>query len=263
MSQHTGRAALARHAAVAGGDVAADLFRTGVAVERKSEKTDVVTEADRAAQRRVAELIAEQHPDETLVGEEADALKEIPDGTAWIVDPIDGTNNYVRELPTWATAVACVVDGEPVAAANALPALGDVYTADGDAAYRNGHEIAVTETTDPEQAVVVPTVWWSRGRRDEYGRACEAIVQRFADLRRPGSAQAALAELAAGSVEGVVTNVETNPWDTVAGVHLVRQAGGRVTDIEGNRWRHDSRGLVASNGHLHDEVLAAAQAIDG
>jgi myo-inositol-1(or 4)-monophosphatase len=100
-------------------------------------------------------------------------------------------------------------------------------------------------------------------RRDEYARACEAIVERFADLRRPGSAQAALAELAAGSVEGVVTNVDTNPWDTVAGVHLVRQAGGRVTDLEGNRWRHDSRGLVASNGHLHDEVLAAAQAIDG
>ena len=165
MSQHTGRAALARHAAVAGGDVAVDLFRTGVAVERKSEKTDVVTEADRAAQRRVAELLAEEHPDETLVGEEEDALKEIPDGTAWVVDPIDGTNNYVRELPTWATAVACVVDGEPVAAANALPALGDVYTADGDAAYRNGHEIAVTETTDPEPTVVVPPVSWSRGLR--------------------------------------------------------------------------------------------------
>ena len=263
MTEHTGRAALARHAAVAGGEVAAELFRTGVAVENKTGKTDVVTEADRAAQRRVAELVAAEHPDEALVGEEEDALKAVPDGTAWIVDPIDGTNNYVRELPTWATAVACVVDGEPVAAANALPALEDVYTADDDAAYRNGHEVTVADTTDPEQAVVVPTVWWPMDRRDEYARACEAIVERFADLRRPGSAQAALAELAAGSVEGVVTNVDTNPWDTVAGVHLVRQAGGRVTDLEGNRWRHDSRGLVASNGHLHDEVLAAAQAIDG
>jgi len=61
----------------------------------------------------------------------------------------------------------------------------------------------------------------------------------------------------------VITNVRCNPWDTVAGVHLVRAAGGTVTDLEGNRWRHDSRGLVASNGALHDEVLAAAREIDG
>jgi myo-inositol-1(or 4)-monophosphatase len=263
MSQRTGRAALARHAAVAGGEVAAELFRTDVAVETKSRKTDVVTEADRAAQRRVEEIIAAEYPDEALVGEEEDALKTIPDGTAWIVDPIDGTNNYVRELRTWATAVACVEDGEPVAAANALPALDDVYTADDDGTYRNGHEVSVAETTDPERAAVVPTVWWPMDRRDEYARACEAIVERFADLRRPGSAQAALAELAAGSTAGVITNVQTNPWDTIAGVHLVRQAGGRVTDLEGARWRHNSRGLVASNGHLHDDVLAAARTIDG
>ncbi len=264
MSHHrTARAALARHAAVEGGEVAAELFRTGVAVDTKGEKTDVVTEADRAAQRRVADTIAEEFPDEPLVGEEGDALKAIPEtGTAWIVDPIDGTNNYVRDLPTWATAVACVVDGETVAAANALPALSDVYAADDEAAYRNGHEVSVAETADPERATVIPTIWWGRERRDEYAAACAAIVERFADLRRPGSAQGALAMLAAGSVEGVVTNVRTNPWDTVAGVHLVRQAGGRVTDLAGERWRHDSRGLVASNGPLHDEMLATARSID-
>jgi myo-inositol-1(or 4)-monophosphatase len=264
MSQHrTARAAVARHAAAKGGDVAADLFRTGVAVETKTEKTDVVTEADRAAQRRVADTIAEEFPEERVVGEEGDALKAIPEsGVAWVIDPIDGTNNYVRELPTWATAVACVVDGEPVAGANALPALGDIYTADDEATYRNGHEVQVADTADPERATVVPTIWWDHGHRDEYARACEAIVQRFADLRRPGCAQGALGMLAAGSVEGVITNVQTNPWDTVAGVHLVRQAGGTVTDLQGDRWYHDSRGLVASNGVLHDEVLAAAQAID-
>jgi myo-inositol-1(or 4)-monophosphatase len=68
--------------------------------------------------------------------------------------------------------------------------------------------------------------------------------------------------VAAGSLEATITNVDPNPWDTVAGVHLVRQAGGRVTDLAGDRWRHDSRGLVASNGRAHDEVLAAARAID-
>ncbi|GAB7092964.1 inositol monophosphatase [Halolamina litorea] len=265
MHEHgsTGRAALARRAAVAGGEVAAEFFRTGVAVETKNGKTDVVTEADRAAQREVEEVIHEEHREEPVVGEEGDALKSVPErGPAWVVDPIDGTNSYVRELPTWATAVACVEDGEPVAACNALPALGDVYTADGEAAYRNGAEITVSSVDDPERAAVVPTVWWEQDRRDEYARACGAIVRRFADLRRPGSAQAALAMLAAGSVEGVVTNVDTKPWDTIAGVHLVRRAGGTVTDLRGQPWHHGARGLVASNGALHEDVLAAAREID-
>lgn len=69
--------------------------------------------------------------------------------------------------------------------------------------------------------------------------------------------------VAAGSLEGTVTNVETNPWDDIAGVHLVRQAGDRVTGLDGERWTHDARGLVASNGRIHDEMLAAAREIDG
>ncbi|MBP1987606.1 inositol monophosphatase family protein [Halolamina salifodinae] len=260
----TGRAALARRAAVAGGDVAAEFFRTGVAVETKAGKTDVVTEADRAAQREVEEIIREERPAEPIVGEEGDALKAVPEtGPAWIIDPIDGTNSFVRELTTWVTSVACVVDGLPVAACNVLPALDDVYTADSEAAYRNGTEISVSTVSDPERAAVVPTVWWPRERRDEYARACEAIVRRFADLRRPGSAQAALSMVAAGAVEGVITNVHTKPWDTIAGVHLIRQAGGQVTDLRGERWHHDARGLVASNGELHEEMVAGAQEIDG
>lgn len=259
----TSRAVLARRAALAGGEVATEFFRTGVAVETKAGKTDVVTEADRVAQREVRDHIREEHPEEPIVGEEGDALKTVPDtGPAWIIDPIDGTNSYVRELATWATAVSCVVDGEPVAACTALPALSDVYTADSEAAYRNGSEISVSTVSDPERAAVVPTIWWPPDRRDEYARACEAIVTRFADLRRPGSAQAALAMVAAGSVEGVITNVQTKPWDTVAGVQLVRRAGGTVTDLRGDRWTHAARGLVVSNGELHDELLAAAQEID-
>ena len=265
MHEHaaTSRAALVHSAAVAGGEVAAEFFRTGVAVETKDGKTDVVTEADRAAQRAVETAIRAEHPEEPFVGEEGEALKQVPSaGPAWVVDPIDGTNSFVRELTTWATAVACVVDGEPVAACNVLPALDDVYTADSEAAYRNGAEISVSTVDDPERAAVVPTVWWPQDRRDEYARACEAIVSRFGDLRRPGSAQAALAMVAGGAVEGVITNVQTKPWDTIAGVHLVRQAGGTVTDLRGESWRHDACGLVVSNGELHDELLDAAQDID-
>lgn len=256
------RAAVAACAARAGARVAHDSFRTDIAVEEKGDD-DVVTEADRAAQRTVIETVRESFPDDTIVGEEAAARKTVPDeGTAWVIDPIDGTHNYVRDLRTWATAVAAVVDGEPVAAATVCPALDDVYTADGDAVYRNGDPVTVNDVSNPRKAAVDPTIWWRFDDREAYARACEAIVTRFGDMRRFGSAQAVLAMVAAGGLEATITNLRANPWDTVAGVYMVRQAGGRVTDLNGNRWRHDSTGLVASNGTLHDEVLAAARRID-
>ena len=254
------RAALARRAATAGSEVAAREYRTGIDVETKSGKTDVVTEADRETQRRVIEVIREERPDDAIVGEEEDELKAVPDeGDAWVIDPIDGTNNYVREIPIWTTSVAAVRDGEPVAATNASPALGDTYVSGPDGVEVNGDAISVSERTDPATFTVAPTFWWGFDRRDEYAAICREIVERFGDMRRFGCAQLTLAMVARGSLEGTITNVAPNPWDTVAGVHMVRRAGGTVTDLDGDRWRHDSGGLVASNGEAHDEVLAAAR----
>ncbi|MEZ3162559.1 inositol monophosphatase [Halorubrum sp. RMP-47] len=257
------RAAVAERAARAGAAVANEHFRSDIDVETKGED-DVVTEADRAAQRAVIESIREDYPDDAVVGEEEDERKTVPEsGPAWVIDPIDGTHNYVRDIRVWGTAVAAVVDGEPVASAIVCPALGDTYTADAEGAYRNGEPIAVSDVTEPRQATVDPTIWWEYDARDEYARACEAIVTRFGDMRRLGAAQVVLPTVAAGGIEGTITNVSANPWDTVAGVFAIRQAGGRVTDLDGHPWRHDSTGLVASNGALHDAVLAAANEIDG
>ncbi len=135
------RLELAERAARAGSEIAAEGFRKEFAVETKSNKTDVVTEFDRRSQRRVIEEIRDEFPDDAIVGEEEDALKEVPEeGDVWVVDPIDGTNNFVRGIPLWTTSVAAVRDGETVAAANVCPALGDVYTADANGAYLNGEE---------------------------------------------------------------------------------------------------------------------------
>ena len=260
----TSRRTVALEAARAGASVADAAFRTELVVETKASKTDVVTQADRDAQRAVFEVIEETFPDEPIVGEEADAPKTVPEsGPAWIVDPIDGTANFVRGLPLFATAVASVIDGEPVATAIVCPALDDGYRVGTGGPVRNGRPISVSTRSDPEACAVCPTLWWGQGRRGEYSRATRAIVSRFGDLRRFGSAQLELATVAAGGLDATVTNVVANPWDTVAGVHLVRAAGGTVTDLDGERWRHDSTGLVASNGAIHEEALAAANEIDG
>ncbi|WP_049927357.1 inositol monophosphatase family protein [Halopiger goleimassiliensis] len=263
MNQPTRRATVAREAAEAGAEIAGAAFRTGLDVEHKDGKTDVVTQADRDAQAAVIDVITETFPDDPIVGEEEGALKEVPEeGPAWIVDPIDGTNNYVDGSRTFGTAVAAVVDGEPVAAATVCPALSDTFRVGPEGVFLNGTPVTVSDCTDPEAATVCPTFWWDYDQRDQYAAAARELVTRFGDLRRYGCAQLELGMVATGTLEGVFTNLHANPWDTVAGVAMVREAGGTVTDLEGERWQHDSEGLVASNGAVHDEVLAAARAIE-
>ena len=250
-------------AARSGASVAADSFRSAHDVETKSSKTDVVTQVDHAAQDRVVQSITEVYPDEPIVGEEGKRAGSVPpDGTAWIVDPIDGTANYVRGIPTFCTAVAAVEDGTPTVAALVFPVQGDTYVFDGESARLNDDVVSASDRTDPHVCTVSPTLWWDRNRRDEYAKACSEIVHRFADLRRVRCAQAELAMVATGAQDATFANVPAHPWDTVAGVSLIRAAGGTVTELDGSPWRHDSESLVASNGEIHDEVLAAARAVE-
>lgn len=257
------RADIAFAAAEAGGEVAAASFRRDLTVETKANATDVVTQADRDAQQKVIATIREAYPKEPIIAEEAGEPKCLPDeGPAWVVDPIDGTTNFVVGTRSWVTSVAAVRDGDPVAAANVAPALGDIYTVTDGKLTRAGDSVSVSDEARPEAFTVAPTIWWPRNRRTEYARACREIVERFGDLRRIGSAQLALSMVAAGELEGAFTNVAANPWDTVAGAHLVRQGDGRVTNLQGERWQHDDRGFVASNGERHGDLLAAARGVD-
>lgn len=280
MTDTESRADLTARAADAGARVALESFREELTVETKTDKTDVVTQTDRDAQRRVVEAIHERYPDEPVVGEErveprstdgasgersepraeADARKEIPEeGPAWVVDPIDGTNNFVRGLRIWGTSVASVVDGEAVAAATVLPALPDTYLAGAERTTLNGDPVRVSDREDPEAFVIDPILLG-----DAVGSAgTNAIVEQFGDYRRFGCAQATLAAVADGSIEAAIATVRMHPWDTIAGAHMIRNAGGTVTDLDGEPWRHDGRGLVASNGAAHDAVLAAARRAAG
>jgi myo-inositol-1(or 4)-monophosphatase len=256
------RATAALRAALDGGSVAAD-YADDLQVETKAGRTDVVTAADRAAQARVVERLTALY-DEPVVGEEAaeGLAAAVPaTGPAWIVDPIDGTNNYVRGLPVWTTAVACVVDGRPVAAAVVRPADGSRHVAAARTS-RDGTPATTSDRTDPADCVLAPTLWWPPDDRAAFAAALGATVERVADLRRLGSAQATLAAVADGGLDGAFSDLRGEPWDTVAGVHLVRRAGGRVTDLAGEPWRHDATGLVASNGEpaVHEAALAAARA---
>lgn len=251
------RQTMATRAAREGAAVAADLFGTSLDVETKASATDYVTEADVGTQRRIVERIAEAYPDDAIVGEEGNRRDRLRAGeTAWVIDPIDGTTNYVRGIPVWATSVAALENGETVAAANCLPAVDTEYRAGTDGTTVDDDPASVSDATDLETSVVAPTLRYGREHGDAYGRLLDRLSPAVGDVRRLGSAQATLSLVAGGGVDAAVGVVPAHPWDTVAGVHLIRQAGGTVTDLSGDAWTPRSEGLVASGGGIHDDLLA-------
>ncbi|WP_370454791.1 inositol monophosphatase [Halorhabdus sp. CBA1104] len=264
MPTDTDYAPVVEQAAVTGSAVAANLFRRDIEVEYKDDtKANVVTKADRGAQAAIMDTLERLQPDATIVGEEGDAAKEVPDsGLSFVVDPLDGSYNFTRGNRLWCASVAAVEEGEPVAAASVAPALDDAYVGTPEGVRRNGEPVSVSDRTDPSGFMVAPTYFWGFDSREQFAVAARAVVERFSDLRRVGSTQLALALVAAGEIEAAITNLETNPWDTIAGAAMVEWAGGTVTDLNGDAWGPDSTGLVASNGGAHDLVLEATQEIE-
>lgn len=258
---------VAVQAARAGAKRAMASFRGDHTVEQKATKTDVVTDADRGAQRAILDKVRDNAAPDTVIAEEQATEPAVPEtGQAWIIDPIDGTHNYTRGSRLWTTSLAVLEDKTPRVAVSIAPALGDEYLGvnppDTPAqTYRNEDRVAVSDISDPRQAAVGPLIWWPFDRREEYTALTEGMLRRFADLRRLGSAQLTLARVAAGDLGGAITNITAAPWDTVAGVALVRWAGGRATDIHGDPWQPTSDGVVVSNGLLHDELLSVGEAV--
>lgn len=281
MSDVRQRAALTERAARAGGAVARDAFRGVLDVQTKAGDNDLVTEADYDAQRQVVHTITQEFDGESFVCEEAptssdsadgpgprqqagEFLDAVPEaGPCWVVDPIDGTANFTRGMRLWATAVAAIEDGETVASATYLPAVQDIYTSGPDSAMRNGESLSVSNRTDPETFSVGQIARWEADRAHRAGRLTEAICSEFGDFRRYGSMQTALSFVASGELDAAVTTEPVTPWDTLAGVHLVRSAGGTVTGLDGEPWSLDSEGLVATNSQAHDVVVdSAAPAVE-
>lgn len=267
--ESAGRSAHVERVAEAGATVALSRFRTGLDVKIKGEggvvnAGNVVTVADREAQQACLEAIEDRFPDDAVVAEEGDVPKTLPvDGTAWVVDPIDGTYNFVRGLPAWAAAVAVVEDGESVAAATSAPALDERYLVVDGSLSLNGQSVTVSDRQDPEAFAVAYAVIPEFGDREAYAAGVADLVAQFGETRRIGSLQMALSRVAAGAMEAVVTPQSIDPWDSVGGVHMVRAAGGVVTDLDGNSWTPDSRGLVASNGVAHEKLLAITRRMAG
>jgi myo-inositol-1(or 4)-monophosphatase len=209
----------------------------GVAVT-KSSPTDVVTVMDQRSEKLIVEGILAERPDDGLLGEEG-ASRAGTSGVRWVIDPIDGTVNYLYEIPMWCVSIGVEIDGETVAGVVEVPMLGETFTAlRGHGAWRDGETIRAYSAQSEgapvplERALVATGFGYSARRRAEQGAIVADLLPRVRDIRRGGSAAIDLCSVACGRVDGYFER-GTNPWDIAAGGLIVQEAGGRLGGLRG------------------------------
>jgi myo-inositol-1(or 4)-monophosphatase len=240
---------VALQAASAAGEVLRGGF-AGEQVVRYKGEVDLVTEVDERAERMIKEVLLEAFPAYGMLAEEGGALTGEEDAR-WIVDPLDGTTNYAHGLPIFAVSIALEKAGEVVLGVVHDPMRGETYVAErGGGATLNAEPIRVSDTDEPIRALIATGFPYDRAEMPE----ALDLFGRFAALsrgmRRLGSTALDLCYVAAGRLDGYYER-GIWPWDLAAGVLILGEAGGKVTDYRGGALDLGGREIVASNGHLH------------
>jgi myo-inositol-1(or 4)-monophosphatase len=243
---------LAVRAARAAGDVLMSWYgRDPQGLAQKTSATDPVSDADREAERTIRELLLGERPDDGLLGEEGSHSRS-GSGRTWIVDPLDGTVNFLYGLRAWAVSIA-LEDPEGLAVGVVFnPVSGECFSAlRGEGAVVNGHPIHVTECPALDRAMVATGFSYEAERRREQAELLVELLPRIRDLRRAGAAALDLAFVAAGRVDAFYER-GLKRWDEAAGRLLVAEAGGSMADLGG-----EPHGVIAAaTPELLDELAA-------
>jgi len=241
------------------GDLLMAYFHGHVNVEYKGD-ADLVTEADRASETLIRQRIRRHWPDHDILGEEQ-GLSGSGSDYRWYVDPLDGTTNFAHGFPVFCVSIALEHKGERIAAVVYDPTRQELFTAGkGSGASLNAKSIHVSTISRLAESLVATGFPSHKRHKNPNIYFYHQITLRTHGVRRAGSAALDLCYVASGRVEGF-WEFNLNPWDTAAGVLLVEEAGGKVTDFEGGRFDIASRQTLATNGLIHDALLHEFQQI--
>jgi myo-inositol-1(or 4)-monophosphatase len=216
---------------------------------------DFVTEVDRTAERLVTEELLAAAPSSRIVGEEL-SPEVVREGLVWIVDPLDGTTNFLHDFPAYAVSVAAAVDGELQAGVVVqVPRRETYWAARGKGAWQGERRLAVSTIYDPAFALIGTGFPFRDGSRfGEYQAQFGRVAPVASGIRRPGSAALDLADVAAGRFDAFWEQ-SLSAWDIAAGILLIREAGGVVTDAGGRDVGVEHTGVVAGNPAMHEWLL--------
>lgn len=239
-----------RVARVAGEGLLTRFRRPSEGVELKSSSADLVSEADLEAERTIGDILRAERPDDGIIGEEG-AAESAPSGRRWIVDPLDGTTNYLHGLAAWSVSVALEDEHGLVAGVVHDPVGVETFTAErGLGAQLNGHPIEVRGNAVLGEALLATGFAYDAPTRAAQASAFGSVLTQVRDVRRAGSAALDLAWVAAGRLDGYWER-GGKVWDWAAGRLIVAEAGGALEYLEG-----EPDGLMAANPKLLPELAA-------
>ena len=254
-------AQVAKEAAESAGEPLRELHGQVENIEYKTDKSDIVTEADYQANDIIRTAINSEFPNHMVQSEENDDVKPA-DGYVWLIDPLDGTGNFAHGNPNYSVSIALLEDGVPIVGVVYATETDEMFHAvAGGGAYLNGNQIETTTRDRLDESMLLSGY-------DPDGGFLQAFYQETQGVRRLGSAALHLAYVAAGSADAV-WEYDTLPWDVAAGLCLLREVGGRATDQHGTEYELllEADGttrtpLLASNGLLHDQLIEELETAD-
>ncbi len=224
----------------------------------KKGHADFVSEVDRRSEEAIIRTLNEAYPDHAFLGEEGGAVGSSE--YQWIIDPLDGTTNFLHGLPMYAVSIALAHKGVIVQGVIYDPVRNDLFTASrGSGAFLNDRRIRVSQQIRMEDALIgTGFPFTTMEHQEKYLRMFAEVMRKTAGIRRPGSAALDLAFVAAGRYDGF-WELNLKPWDIAAGTLLVQEAGGWVSDLEGNQQFLETGHVVAGTPKIFSQLLLLIQ----
>ena len=249
------------------GDLILKIHRSGPRrIETKKTAVDMVTEADTASQTLITNAIAARFPDHDIMAEEEGGDKTGSGRVLWLIDPLDGTTNFASRFPVFAVSIAMCVDDQPV-----IGAVQDVvrertyWAAAGQGAWMGTParldevQLRVSQTSELDQSLIATGFPYIRAETSDNNLAeFNYLMPKVRGIRRAGAAALDIAWVADGRLDGY-WEAHLWPWDWGAGVLMLAEAGGVVSDYEGEPWRLGADQMIAANPYLHEKLLTAVQ----
>jgi len=230
-------------------------FGENIAIEFKTDEANLVTNIDKAAERIIIDFIRKEYPDHSIIAEESGENKTNSEYT-WIIDPLDGTTNFAHKLPIFAVSIGIQKGNETVIGVIYDVMRDVVYFAEkGSGSFENGKKLSVSNNSILSHSVLV--TGFAYDRSDEYNEAIKlfgSFLQKTRAVRRLGSAALDLCYVASGVFDGF-WEANLSPWDVCAGMLLVEEADGKVTDFSNNSINVYSKQYLATNGKVHDSMI--------
>ena len=244
---------IATEAALAAGVILQAYWGKLDAVEEKGRPGDLVTAADKEAEATIIEVLQRHFPEHSILAEESGQQGDNQSEYLWAIDPLDGTTNYAHQYPVAAVSVGLLIDGIPQVGVVYNPFRDELFrAARGLGATRNRRPIRVSQTSELHQSLLVTGFAYDRRETPDnnYAEFCH-LTHLTQGVRRSGAASVDLADVACGRLDGYWER-GLSPWDIVAGVVLVEEAGGKVTAYDGSALKISSGRILATNGRIHD-----------